>query len=250
LEQYSVLIGFLPWANRREVAITMLKAMETLGTTPRSVNEIEQLFSVIEPLVKDEPNNYYGMGPQKVQEENTRVSKLVHLLDHNDTSTLLEMLQVARNHICASNSPHRVGSTLSSVVFAALKLARRVFEADQGIGKAEVKGDEGSKESGTKEEADATTVESTDKPEEAASATASDEETKPEPAVTTEAVAEGSVATEDAPAPSPEEEKPEPSVDTKALLDSLTGGQDTPEEENASEPKTVVPAKKLRYAHC
>ena len=70
---------------------------------------------------------------KKVQQENVHVSKLVHSLEHNDTDTVYEMLIVARNHITqAGSGPQRVGQTLAAVVFAALRLARRVFDAEQG----------------------------------------------------------------------------------------------------------------------
>lgn len=176
LEQYSRLIGFLPWANRREVAMTMLKAVENAGSIPKNVKDIEQLFSVIEPLVRDEniasgvmmANNntlvtgaaagqqvYYqqqqqsGMSPsynnnepvraymdpmglKKIQQENSHVSKLIHSLDHKDTDIVYEMLQVARIHITqAGSGPNRIAQTLAALVFAALRLTRRVFDAEQ-----------------------------------------------------------------------------------------------------------------------
>jgi vacuolar protein sorting-associated protein 35 len=185
-EQYSQLIGFLPWANRREVSVKMLKAVDNIGTAPQSVKEIEQLFAVIEPLVRDEntPNNSQpqltvapsstfpplhdsvartstlmaGLGVtdvsmsqlpiqsislseqkyqdpaqiQKFQQENALVSKLVHLLDHDNSDTLFEMLKVARNHISQPGSGRqRLGQTLVAVVFASLRLARRFFDAEQ-----------------------------------------------------------------------------------------------------------------------
>lgn len=173
LEQYSGLIGFLPWANRREVAITMLKAVENAGSTPKNVEDIERLFKAIEPLVHDEHTttnnlvagltgqvNYHPQAVpspsyndtepirqyvdpvqlKKVQQENSHVAKLVHLLNHDDTDTVFEMLQVAKNHITQVGSgPNRIGQTLVAVVFAALRLARRVFDADQGV--SDISGD-------------------------------------------------------------------------------------------------------------
>ena len=64
------------------------------------------------------------------------VSKLVHLLDHEDTDTLYEMLVVARDHIKRGDQS-RSGKTLVAVVFAALRLARRVFTFEQGPSKEE-----------------------------------------------------------------------------------------------------------------
>lgn len=108
LEQYSVLIGFLPYANRRAVAIRMLTAVEKVGTTPQTTEEIDQLFSVCEPLLGDHPENKIHVG------------KLIHLLDHQNLDTLFKMLGLARTHI-------NQGGALVSVVYASLRLAQRLL---------------------------------------------------------------------------------------------------------------------------
>jgi hypothetical protein len=150
--------------------------VDKVGSTPNSVKEIEELFIVIEPMIRDEfaaPNAYVvphdvtarttnlmaGLGvsparpqsfaagpssfnesdPEKLKEAaklTALVSKLVHLLDHEDTDTLYEMLVVARDHIKRGDQS-RSGKTLVAVVFAALRLARRVFTIEQGPTKQE-----------------------------------------------------------------------------------------------------------------
>lgn len=163
LAHYSELLAFLPWANRREVAINMLKAVDAAGSTPSSIAEFEQLFSVIKPIVVDEgtthtpaANDYTaaratslmaGLGVshsphisfgasfnendserlKAVEKENILVSKLVHLLDHENVDTLFEMLTVARSHI-SQGGRNRAGQTLVAVVFAAVKLAKRLSQ--------------------------------------------------------------------------------------------------------------------------
>jgi Vacuolar protein sorting-associated protein 35 len=159
LEQYSHLIGFLPWVNRREVAIAMLKAVENSGPVPMAVKDLEQLFKVIEPLVRDEfvgtnvnvpsggvngqqIHQQYasGMAPhvdptqlQKTREENVHVSKLIHSIDHEHSDIVYEMLKVARNQILHPGcNPRRVGDTLAAVIYKAFKLAQRVFATEYG----------------------------------------------------------------------------------------------------------------------
>jgi vacuolar protein sorting-associated protein 35 len=187
LEDYNGLISFLPWVNRREVAISMLKAVENVGSTPKSVMEINELFNVIEPLVRDEKAaqnvaNLHGpterattlmagLGVKSLpqpssaavnlsfgesstrsetdseqlkhtQVENSLVSKLINLLDHEDTDVVYEMLSVAREHISLGGR-ERLSQTLVAVVFASLRLARRVFDAEHGLttGTDEAKGE-------------------------------------------------------------------------------------------------------------
>jgi vacuolar protein sorting-associated protein 35 len=154
-DMYSRLIGFLPWTNRREVAITMLQAVDTSGSIPKNVKNIEQLFHVIEPLLRDEhvakdmslyiPTNNPQQMPSgivsqyqdpiqqgKVQQENCYVSKLVHSLDHSDTDVVYDMLQVAKQHLTHERSgPDRTVQTWSALVFAALRLARRVHSKER-----------------------------------------------------------------------------------------------------------------------
>jgi vacuolar protein sorting-associated protein 35 len=83
---------------------------------------------------------------KEVQTENALVSKLVHLLDHEDTEIVYEMLVVARQHINAGGK-NRVGQTLVAVVFAAFRLTQRVFDAEHGINDDEKKTDDADKES-------------------------------------------------------------------------------------------------------
>jgi Vacuolar protein sorting-associated protein 35 len=146
-ESYSRLIGFLPWQNRREVAITMLKAVESSGSVLNTIKDVEQLFKVIEPLVRDESTFDFSSMQQhhatsgiiqhslymdpvrhnKVKEENCYVAKLLNTLDHSDTNIVYEMLRHAKQHLTHPLSgPNRTVVTLSALVFAALRLADRV----------------------------------------------------------------------------------------------------------------------------
>ena len=165
LEHYSDLIGFLPWENRRQVALTMLEAVNNMGTSPKSVKEIEELFSVIAPVLRNEhdappqpttgnsdpadktaslmanlgvsPNPQRSFGgaqsfqedPALYREDAALVSKLVHLLDHSDTDVLYEMLSVARNHL-NSGKRQRTQSAYVALVFSALKLAKRILDEE------------------------------------------------------------------------------------------------------------------------
>ena len=161
LDHYGDLISFLPWASRKEVALKMLQAIDNVGSTPGSMKEIEELFSVIQPVLRNENaafdeslgedltakatslmaglgvnrqspqtsfmSNEVGghIGQADVSRETILVSKLVHLLDHQDLDVLFEMLKVARTQICRGG-PQRYGGTLVAVVFASIKLIHRI----------------------------------------------------------------------------------------------------------------------------
>jgi hypothetical protein len=166
LDYYSDLISFLPWDNRRQVALTMLKSVSNAGKSPGSVKEIEELFSVIAPVLRGEndappasqqemsdgmertanlmaglgvspqPQRYLSQsfydgnsGPASYQHDAALVSKLIDMLDHPDTDILYDMLVVARNHLNAGKR-ERVGTAYVALVVASLKLARRIFHEE------------------------------------------------------------------------------------------------------------------------
>ena len=162
LDHYSELIAFLPWENRREVAMNMLRAVDNLGYVPKSVNEIDQLFNVVEPVLMSQlpgemptqgsalvhaSNLMSGLGiagsPPKfhavhsedsgrasqLNKEIAAVSKLVYLLNHENTDVLFEMLGLAKKHICKGET-FRTSRALVSILFASVRLAERVFELE------------------------------------------------------------------------------------------------------------------------
>eukprot|EP00566_Odontella_aurita_P002104 CAMPEP_0113543468 /NCGR_PEP_ID=MMETSP0015_2-20120614/10174_1 /TAXON_ID=2838 /ORGANISM="Odontella" /LENGTH=1074 /DNA_ID=CAMNT_0000443629 /DNA_START=285 /DNA_END=3508 /DNA_ORIENTATION=- /assembly_acc=CAM_ASM_000160 len=180
LEHYSDLLTFLPWDNRRQVAVVMLKAVETSGQPLTDIGQIEELFSIITPLIHDEGAEGSGvssdvaslgggdggvnrtadlMGALGVSkqsstlssaggtsfsendpasnpaaaaaflEEQVLVAKLVHLLDHDDTDVLFEMLGVAYRHL-RGGGKRRAAHTLPPVAFSALRLLDRVRGAE------------------------------------------------------------------------------------------------------------------------
>ena len=145
LPDYKELLAFLPWSHRREVALKLLKAVDDAGTPPKSVKEIEELFSMVEAVIRDQTDMSQMMGgmqqmglvmngPTMEQRsaENALVAKLVHLLDNDDTDIVYEMLMVAREHLNQGGQV-RAGQTLVAVAFATLRLAQRVYDAENGI---------------------------------------------------------------------------------------------------------------------
>jgi Vacuolar protein sorting-associated protein 35 len=142
LPHYGELLAWLPWAHRREVALKLLRAVDDAGAPPKTVKDIEELFSMVEPVILGNTEIYNGhqqMGLTmpgqsngQTETENALICKLIHLLDHDDTDVVYDMLLVARQHI-NKGSTSRTGQTLVAVVFATFRLAQRVFEIEHGI---------------------------------------------------------------------------------------------------------------------
>jgi vacuolar protein sorting-associated protein 35 len=124
------------------------------GSPPQTVQELEEFFNIVAPVFREEnaiphqertarasallqglgvtaTEDFFGpTGEEAVtveepgtQEEVKLMSKLVHMLDHEDTDVVFEMLTVARNHL----SMARAGSALVPIVFSALRLADRIY---------------------------------------------------------------------------------------------------------------------------
>jgi vacuolar protein sorting-associated protein 35 len=162
LPHYSQLITFLPWSNRKGVAISLLEAVDQVGSPPQSTQELQQLFELIVPLLRDPgapvPSSSATSTPtahatslmanlgvsasaapvyettftedgatplEQVEKEAALVSKLIFLLDHSNTDTLYEMMTVARRGVQVGGR-RRLARILASVAIAGLKLARRV----------------------------------------------------------------------------------------------------------------------------
>jgi hypothetical protein len=255
LDHYAELVGFLPWTNRRQLALTMLEAVNKAGTSPTSVKEMEELFSVIAPVLRDEqdappiahtmmtttadatertanlmanlgvsPNpqqrqhqfeqaqgaSSYHQQQQQEQEASMQynntlqdaalVSKLIQLLDHSDTDVLYEMLAVARNHLNAGKR-QRTNKPYVALVFALLKLARRIQKEEMGDTEPETK-----KESKKENEEEKVAEEESEKPAENGEGDADADKTEAE--VAEKDSEESKVETvEDDEEPSEEEEK-------------------------------------------
>jgi len=58
MHDFSMLLAFLPWENRRQVAVSMIKSVIAVGNDKekkvKDVNQLEQLFTILSPLLRDE----------------------------------------------------------------------------------------------------------------------------------------------------------------------------------------------------
>eukprot|EP00526_Cylindrotheca_closterium_P003190 CAMPEP_0113639908 /NCGR_PEP_ID=MMETSP0017_2-20120614/20942_1 /TAXON_ID=2856 /ORGANISM="Cylindrotheca closterium" /LENGTH=1521 /DNA_ID=CAMNT_0000551157 /DNA_START=182 /DNA_END=4747 /DNA_ORIENTATION=+ /assembly_acc=CAM_ASM_000147 len=241
LEHYTELIAFLPWANRRQVALTLLEAISKKGTPPESMKELEALFTVIAPVLRNEgdpippsgvaddqtvertANLMAGLGVSSANnapygqqgypnaqgmayspdspEDAATVSKLIHLLDHSDTDVVYQMLSVARNHLSSGRAN---ASPYNAMVCASLKLANRIFDEQNPAASSEpaAKEDESKTEEEAKDDAKEEETKDEDKKEDEA---AEDKKDETEAEKSEPAKEEPAVAEAEKPAPAKEE---------------------------------------------
>jgi vacuolar protein sorting-associated protein 35 len=142
LPQYAKLMALLPWENWREVASNFLRAVIKANEPLYEMDKVQQLFSMITPLLEDEEGKSSTgddeeensvikddtLSPEFKMEQQL-VARVVHLLKSDDTDIQLEMYKTAKVHF-TSGGKSRMRFTLTPLVFGALNLTRRVFNRE------------------------------------------------------------------------------------------------------------------------
>jgi vacuolar protein sorting-associated protein 35 len=157
LPAFAKLMTYLPWGNWKEVAVNLLRAAITANTPLTEVEHIEQLFSMITPLLRDkdipittasrvidgdEDDGKASQAPITLafKEEQLLVAKVVHLMKSDDTDIMLKMYHAAKAHFTNGGSS-RIQFTLAPLVFGALSLTRKVYareKSDTAGGKSRI----------------------------------------------------------------------------------------------------------------
>lgn len=129
LPQYSKLMSFLPWGNWREVAASLLRSILAKNAKLTEADQVEQLFTIIVPLLKDREGgsgeSKTDAGDEQFVTEQHLVARIIHLMQNEDTDVLVRILVTARNHF-THGGHQRIKHTFPPLVFVALQLARKV----------------------------------------------------------------------------------------------------------------------------
>lgn len=134
IPQYAKLMSYLPWSNWKEVATKLLRNVVARNVPLNELEQTEQLFAIITPLLKDregvtrEESDEDGKEApidEEFKQEQLVVAKVVHLMKNDDTDVLLKIFGNVRTHFI-NGGVQRIQFTLVPLVFAALSLARRV----------------------------------------------------------------------------------------------------------------------------
>lgn len=145
LEQYAGMLVYLPWDSRKAVAVELLRAVIAAGAPLTNVDDVEKLFTIITPLLKDNdaadaPASGEGAAeegggggaaeaefspPSSFEAEQLLVARLVHLMSHDSTDELHAIYVTARRHF-GQGGVKRIQFTLVPLVFGALRLSQKV----------------------------------------------------------------------------------------------------------------------------
>ena len=135
LNQYSDMLVYLPWASRKQVAVELLRAVVAAGAPLTDVANVEKLFEMIVPLLKDNADPNVAEASEEAGDEDNSasefereqllVARLVHLMSHEDTDELFGIYMMARRHF-GQGGVKRIQYTLVPLIFGALRLAQVV----------------------------------------------------------------------------------------------------------------------------
>mmetsp|Transcript_876 Transcript_876/g.1135 ORF Transcript_876/g.1135 Transcript_876/m.1135 type:complete len:1082 (+) Transcript_876:73-3318(+) len=163
LKDYKNLLQFLPWENWRQVGTVMLRAVNNSGNKLDNLQQIEELFAIMAPLLRDQNTNMNAatvapdmdfdldMNSSKTNNQNTfsapntphkadhtsaefkheqtLVARLCHLFSSNDTDELFKMLLLAKKNYMFGGAA-RLRHTVPPLVFATLPLLFRIHKEE------------------------------------------------------------------------------------------------------------------------
>ena len=137
LDQYSELLTYLPWENRKNIATILVRSTLHTGTKLDTIEKIEKLFSAITPLLRDEAKDgdtpptrdeeaaANGANAADFADEQTLVARLIHQMASTDNDAQFKIFSMARKQF-GQGGVKRIQHTLVPLVFNGLALAQRV----------------------------------------------------------------------------------------------------------------------------
>merc|ERR1712146_469593 len=144
IESFQPLLECLPWENRKEVCTNFARTIIAQNNALDSPEKVDHLLSVLSPLLRDEKEIEFDEEsetinlppkPPNFEEEQVLVSRLIHLMQNENTDVLFQFFLTAKNHF-VKGGPQRVAYTLQPLLFALLKLVHRVRLLENKIANA------------------------------------------------------------------------------------------------------------------
>ncbi|KAL0489745.1 vacuolar protein sorting protein VPS35 [Acrasis kona] len=130
LDNYNQVLTLLPFEEKRMVARQIVRTAIKHGDKITTVDQVNELFELIKPMLKDEPTNETLAEDdwEDFEEEQNLVARCVHLFDNAETDNLFKIYSAARKHF-GQGGVKRIQFTLVPLVFKYLELATRIYQS-------------------------------------------------------------------------------------------------------------------------
>jgi hypothetical protein len=113
LSNYSVLLSLLPGESSKTIAVSLLETLDSSGERLTDITELDQLFSIMSPLIRENTGNTNSM---------ILLTKVMHLIYNENTDVHFELLFKAKHHLAAGGN----FSSFIPLFYTSLRLLDRV----------------------------------------------------------------------------------------------------------------------------
>mmetsp|Transcript_33662 Transcript_33662/g.79874 ORF Transcript_33662/g.79874 Transcript_33662/m.79874 type:complete len:844 (+) Transcript_33662:247-2778(+) len=125
---YPQMMALLAPATRKELCVTICRAMVRSQSRMTNTEDLGRLFGLIDMLIQDQPGDGPLEDDEDFREEQNLVARIVHLFRSDDLDEQMELLQEARKRFRLGGHL-RLRHTLRPLCFSALRLVRQMTEA-------------------------------------------------------------------------------------------------------------------------
>lgn len=128
MDEFPRLMRYLPLAKRRIVALKICQAITSSAIPLNNIEIIGQIVDFIDPILRDS-KELADLDKAEFEEEQHLVSRLPHLVYHENPDVMYQMLEALREHLF-KGGVKRQYYTLPALFFAYIKLARYVNQCN------------------------------------------------------------------------------------------------------------------------
>lgn len=131
LNSYSALMTFLDFRTRKQVAVSIIDAVNKLGLPLDTPENLDKLLQFISPILKDQDDS----NPEEVdafefEQEQHKSACLFHLIYNQDTDVQFHLYAIARKHY-GLGGDKRIIYSLPPLVFGSLALVKRIHAREE-----------------------------------------------------------------------------------------------------------------------
>ncbi|CAK7346156.1 unnamed protein product [Dovyalis caffra] len=134
LSNYPRVMDCLNDVTNKVMAMVVIQSIMKNNTCISTADKVEVLFELLKGLIKDLDGTAVDeLDEEDFNEEQNSVARLIHMLYNDDSEEMLKIICTVKKHIMAGG-PKRLPFTVPPLVFAALRLVRKLQVQDGNVG--------------------------------------------------------------------------------------------------------------------